>query len=226
MKSDLNDVSFLILIRLDSIQRLENIITVTNMLTKYFDTKIFVFEADSYNNGILKSLLSKKINYQFKEDKDPVLYKTKHINSMIPDITSKYIAIWDADIVVNKNAILEAVSKLRSHKANVAYPYNGKCFNTSEILRAFFLKRKDIRLLYRHISKMELLYKHPLVGGAVLVDKEKYIYAGMENEKHYGWSNDDFDRYYRFERLGFEIYRVNTCLFHLSQGLSPYIQWT
>ena len=63
---------------------------------------------------------------------------------------------------------------------------------------------------------MDLLHHRTLVGGAVLVDREKYIYAGMENEKHYGWGDDDFDRFYRFERLCFRIHRVDTCLFHLS----------
>jgi len=216
MKRDLKDVTFLILVRLDSIERLENAVTVTNALCKYFNTNITVLEADSYNNGILKSLLHRKVRYLFTEDKDPVLYKTKHFNSLIPDVTTKYLAIWDADVVIDKKAVLEAVAKLRSGEADVAYPYNGKCFNTSEIVRTLFFKQKDIRLLYRHTEKMELLHERLLVGGAVLVDKEKYIYAGMENEKHYGWGDDDFDRFYRFKRLELNVHRVDTCLFHLS----------
>ena len=51
MRIDLTDVTFLILIRLDSIQRLENVKVVTDSLLKYFDTNIYVLEADSYDNG-------------------------------------------------------------------------------------------------------------------------------------------------------------------------------
>ena len=216
MRVDLKDVTFLILVRLDSVQRLENIVTVMDALLKYFDTNVTVVEASGYNNGILKTLLNRKVKYQFKEDKDPVLYKTRHFNAMIPDVATKYIAIWDADVAVDKKAVLEAVTKLRSEEADVAWPYNGICYNTSEILRTLFMKRKDIRILYRHRDKMVLFHNRLLVGGAVLVNKEKYIYAGMENEKHYGWGDDDFDRAYRFEWLGFKIHRVDTCLFHLS----------
>jgi hypothetical protein len=54
-----------------------------------------------------------------------------------------------------------------------------------------------------------------MVGGAVIVDRERYFEAGMENETHYGWGNDDFDRFYRFRGLGYKIYWVDTPLFHL-----------
>ncbi|MCL2737840.1 MAG: galactosyltransferase-related protein [Bacteroidales bacterium] len=216
MKVDLKDITFLILVRLDSVQRLENTLTVTEALLKYFDTNVTVVEASGYNNQVLKRLLNRKINYLFKEDKDPVLYKTRRFNAMTPNVATPYIAIWDTDVVVDKKAVLEAVTMLRNQTADVAWPYNGTCYNTSEILRTLFMKRKDIRVLYRHMDKMELLHHRSLVGGAVLVNREKYIYAGMENEKHYGWGDDDFDRCYRFERLGFKTHWVDTCLFHLS----------
>lgn len=216
MKIYLTDVTFLILIRLDSIERLENILSVTERLIHYFNTNIVVREADSYNNGILKSLLNKKIQYEFIEDKDPVFYRTKYTNQITLSIDTPYIAIWDADIIPDKNAILECLEQLRNKKADVAYPYNGICYDISRTLKNLYREKKDIRLLFRHINKMERLYPHPLVGGAIIMDKHKYIEAGMENEKHYGWGNDDFDRYYRFQALDYKIYRVNIQLFHLS----------
>ncbi|GHU91936.1 hypothetical protein FACS1894155_12040 [Bacteroidia bacterium] len=78
MKINLTDLTFLILVRLDSIQRLENIKMVTDSLLKYFDTNIYVLEADVYNNDILKNQLNRKIRYQFMEDKDPILHKTRY----------------------------------------------------------------------------------------------------------------------------------------------------
>lgn len=54
-----------------------------------------------------------------------------------------------------------------------------------------------------------------MVGGAVFADRVKYINAGMENEKHYGWGNEDYDRFYRFVGLNYKIQRVNVPLFHL-----------
>jgi predicted glycosyltransferase involved in capsule biosynthesis len=216
MKTDLTDITFLILVRLDSIQRLENILCVTEQLCRHFNTNVIVREADNHNNGMLKSLLSRKVRYEFIEDKDPVLYKTKHFNQMVRQVKTAYLAIWDADIVVDKRAIVDCADKLRKNEADVTYPYNGICFDVPDIVKNAFLKKEDVRFLFRHKNKMERLYPHPLVGGAVMMNIEKYLQAGAENEKHYGWGNDDFDRYYRFVGLGYKIYRVNTSLFHLS----------
>ena len=216
MKTDLTDVTFLILVRLDSIERLENILCVTERLTHYFKTNTKVREADGYNNGILKSLLNRQVQYEFIEDKDPVLYKTRHINQMSVSIKTPYLSIWDADIIPDKKAIIECVEQLRNKEADVAYPYNGICYDIPKSLKSLYFKKRDIRFPFRHINKMERLYPHPLVGGAIIVNKEKYIEIGMENEKHYGWGNDDFDRYYRFVGLDYRIHRVNTPLFHLS----------
>ncbi|WP_047446610.1 galactosyltransferase-related protein [Alistipes sp. ZOR0009] len=215
MKADLSDTTFLILIRLDSIHRLENILTIVKQLKHSFSTNIIVREADSYNNGILKYLLKKHISYQFVEDKDPVLYKTKHINQMIQQINTPFIALWDADIVVDKKIIIECIEKLRMKEVDVAYPYNGICYDILGGIRTLFLKKTNINILYRHIDKLNFLYHPPLYGGAVLLNRSKFIKAGMENEKHYGWGCDDFDRYERFKILEYNIFRSNKCLFHL-----------
>lgn len=216
MKNALSDMTFLILIRLDSIHRLENILIVTQQLCRYFNTNVIVREADSYNNGILKSLLNKKINYEFIEDKDPVLYKTKHFNQLVLAVNTPFIAIWDADIIPDKKAIIRSMEQLRKNEADIVYPYNGICYNIPKSIRSLYLKKKDTQLLFRHLNKMDRLYPYALAGGAVIMDKEKFIQAGGENEAHYGWGNDDFDRYYRFTGLGYKIHRINTPLFHLS----------
>lgn len=216
MKTNLTDITFLILVRLDSINRLENILCVIDRFTYYFNTNIVIREADSYNNGVLQCLLNRYIRYEFIEDKDPVLYKTKHINQMAKFVTTPYISIWDADIIPDKKAIIESISHLRNEKADVAYPYNGICYDISQLIKSLYFKKKDVRLLHRQKNKMERLYSHPLVGGAVIMNREKYLAAGGENEKHYGWGNDDFDRFYRFIGLGYKIYWVSTSLFHLS----------
>ena len=142
MKTDMTDITFLLLVRLDSVHRLENVLMTGGQLARFFNTNIVVREASSYNNHVLKSTLNKKIRYEFVEDKDPVLHKTRHFNEMILSVGTPYIAIWDADIAVDKNTINMAMDKLRNDGADVVYPYNGQCFNTSEIIRQAYLVRK------------------------------------------------------------------------------------
>ena len=214
MKTDLTDVTFLFLVRLDSIQRLENVKVITDSLLKYFNTNIIVLEADSYNNDFLRKSLNKKITYQFINDKDPVLHKTKYYNYMVNKVHTKYLAIWDTDIVIDKNAICESMKHLRE-EVDVALPYDGFCYEIPDIIKQYYFKHQDIRILKRHIGKMNLLYERPLVGGAVFVKTEKYLQSGGDNEEIYGWGNDDFTRYKRFQVNNFNIYRTKNRLFHL-----------
>lgn len=135
MKTYLQGFTFLILIRIDSVQRLENILAVTEYLAKNFHTQIIVLEADRYNNKILQSLLNRNVRYEFIEDKDPILYKTKYFNQLARNIDTPFFSIWDADMIASKNQIIDAAQQLRDGMADVAYPYSGFCFETSEIIR-------------------------------------------------------------------------------------------
>lgn len=145
------------------------------------------------------------------------MHRTAYYNRIINDVSSPYIALWDVDVVIDSNAIAEAASKLRSKSFDVALPYNGFVFETPLIIKKLFLQESDLQVLYRHVAKMDTLYNNnQCVGGAIFIDRVLFIKAGLENERHYGWGNDDFDRYARFLAQGYRIYRVNTPLFHLN----------
>lgn len=214
-KTDLTDTTFYILVRIDSIQRLENILLVTKLFCKYFSTNISVREADSFNNGILERLLHKSIAYEFVEDRDPVLHRTWHHNQMIGASDSTYVAIWDADIIPFKDAVTECLHRLRKNQADFALPYNGLCYDVAGAIKSLFVQRKNYKVLSDHSDKLHLLYPTVLYGGAVILSKDAFMKSGGENEKQYGWSNDDSDRYNRIKSLQLSIFRYHAPLFHL-----------
>jgi len=216
MKENLRDVTFLIAIRIDAIERLENLIMATRLLSRYFDTNIYVLEASSFNLEIIPRCLGRKVKYEFVEDEDPVFYRTKHFNQMVSSVKTPFIALWDADIVVEKKAVLESIELLRQNKYDVVYPYNTVFYDVPPVIRKVFIKNQRINILTRNTSKMEYLYTPPVVGGGVFLNREKFINAGMENEKHYGWGNDDWDRYYRFLQYDYRIFHTSNVLFHLA----------
>jgi hypothetical protein len=220
MKTDMKDLTFLILVRLDSIQRLENVLAVTSYLLRCFDTNIMLWEADCYNNDILKSLLHSKINYQFIEDKDFVLHKTMYYNRMTQEIETPFIAIWDVDTIAEKKYIEECVFALRKGNVDIFYPYNGIVLDSSPIIRELFIIKKNILVLKKNQNKMNLLYNKILFGGAVILNRKKHIKAGLDNEMYYGWGNEDFERYYKYSTLYYHIERTNNYLFHLSHPRS------
>jgi len=72
--------------------------------------------------------------------------------------------------------------------------------------------------LLKNKYKMHLIYGNKMKGGAVLVNKEAYIKAGMENEKFYGWGPEDFELHERLKILGLKIHRSGGSMFHLTHS--------
>lgn len=215
IKNSLTDVTFLFIVRLDTIDRLENILASTQFLSSNFETKILIAEYSSHNTGILQKLLNKNISYSFHEDHDPILFRTKFINQMAMTPETPFVAIWDTDVLVPAGQILKSVELLRNGEANFVYPYE-MFLETTLILRKLYLQEHKIEALEQNTKKMKEMYGPIPVGGAFIVNLTAYKESGLENENFYGWGLEDGERYYRWQNLGYKILRVPGPLFHLT----------
>ncbi len=216
MRICLNDLTFLIPFRQDSLERLENICLITEYLLGNFETHIEVLECAPYCNGLLQKVLNQKVKYRFIEESDPVFYRTKHINNLVLGSMTPLISIWDVDVLVSVQQIVKAVELLRSGEAHFVYPYEKKFLDTSFILRKLYFENRSIDFLEQNQRKMKEIFTPNPVGGAYLVNRRAYIDAGIENENFYGWGYEDGERYYRLNNLGYKIERVPGPLFHLT----------
>lgn len=226
-KALLSDVAVLLVARFDSLQRLENALLVSEYIANSFDTKIHLWEFDSHNNGLFQRLRPEAVNYAFVKDRDPILHRTRFINMMLDQISEPYVAIWDVDILVPVNQVVESVEKLRNG-IDFVYPYEHHFYDTSEALRQLYIETKDINTLAQYKDFMNELYAPNPVGGVFLANRESYINTGMENELFYGWGVEDGERYYRWKGKRKKIERVKGPLFHLShpRGINSHIVTT
>ena len=173
--TNLTDLTFIILVRLDSIERLENILETTRYLSLNFETNIWVSEYSSYNNGLLKKLLNKRIRYTFNEDNDPILYRTKFLNQMTRVLEKPFVAVWDTDVIAPGGQIVKALELLRNREADFVYPYDNYFLDTSLILRKLYLREKKIELLEQNRKKMKEMYMPNPVGGAFHNDDQHHL---------------------------------------------------
>jgi len=210
-------MTFIIPVRMDSVVRLENLILSVQSLLRNFDTHIMVLEAASYTNGLIQKILGNRIAYLFLEDKDAVFYKTKYLNIMTRQVSTPFIGIWDADVIIPKEQIMDSIDKLRQG-VDIAYPYDGHFYDTSFVIRELYIQHNSIQLLVRNKDKMGLIYGDKMTGGAVFVNREAYIRTGMMNEKFYGWGPEDFELYDRLKILGLNVHRSEGPLFHLTHS--------
>jgi hypothetical protein len=215
-KIKLTDMTFIMPVRFDSIIRLENAIAVIDFLYKNFDTNIFVLEASPQSSSIFKSVAKNKIQYYHLEDHDIIFHKTKYINVLTQKINTSFMSIWDADVIADKNQIVDALEMLRINEADISYPYDGRFFDTSDVIRSLYIAQRNIKILHNYIHYMHLIYGNKMLGGAVFMNTEKYLQAGMDNEDFYGWGNEDYERQYRLNILEYKTYRSKGPIYHLS----------
>ena len=223
---NLNDTTFLVLVRVESIERIENLLASVDFLLKQFDTNILIWECSSYNNNFLNKLLKKEVSYKFIKDHDTILYRTRYLNKMTLEAVTPFLAIWDVDVIIPEKQIIKSIDFLRTHEADIVYPYTKYFLDTSDIIRQLYLESRKLKVLMDNRNKMKAMYSPNPVGGAFFCNRSKYIESGMENEKFYGWGFEDGERYVRFEKLNYKIKQIEGPLFHLShpRGLNSDIQ--
>lgn len=212
----IDDVTFLIPVRIDSLERLENLVAVVGFLDREFETQIKVLEASSYCNDFLSILLKDKAEIVFREDYDPVFHRTRYINQLVQISDTPIISVWDSDVIIDHSQIYESVRLIREGMADFVYPYANNFLDTSNIVRELYLKGKQVSTLKQFQNKMKRLYGPEPVGGAFLANRKSYISSGMENEKFYGWGREDGDRLIRWETTGYTHARVEGNLYHLT----------
>lgn len=206
-----------IIVKLDSIERLNNVLSVIYYIKNNCVCDIVLLEFSNIRSTILESQLPQSINYFFIEDNDPILHRTYYINQMVIKTTTPFVAIWDADIVIAPAQIKEALELLKKGEADFVYPYE-KFLDTTPIIRNLFIEDGKIETLEQNQKKMKEMYAPEPLGGVFFANRDAYIKSGIENEDFYGWGMEDGERFYRWQRLSYKIKRVPGPLFHLSHG--------
>lgn len=69
----------------------------------------------------------------------------------------------------------DTVNALRSSHADIAYPYNGIVYQTSAILRRYYLNTKDIKVLYKKTNMLYFLCNQPIYRGDVFVNRKNIL---------------------------------------------------
>ena len=64
---------------------------------------------------------------------------------------------------------------LRSSQADIAYPYNGIVYQTSDILRRYCLNTKDTKVLYKKTNMLYFLCNQPIYGDDVFVNRKNIL---------------------------------------------------
>ena len=222
MRIDLSEATFIIPIRIESNDRLRNVITTTAFLLENFDTNIIIKEVDSesiFKNvalPILKNILDVDVNIQhiYEKSDSPSFHRQRVLNEMIVAADTEIVVNYDCDVLLPLDSYHEAYSSVLHHTHDVIYPYGQgmyqKQVQASDEVVSDFLETMDYSILDSNstISTSDF-------GWAQFFNRQVYIDGGMENENFVAYAPEDKERFYRFTTLDYNVGRINDYVYHL-----------
>ncbi len=211
----MQEITFIIPVRIDSDCRLRNLRSVVGYLLSAIDNARFlIVEADS-SSRLTGLPDNERIRTFFIKDDKPIFHRTRYVNNMFRIADTRIAAVWDADAIGEIDNIRKAVGLLEKTDAVMAYPYNGIFWSVGQWHSEIFCDKMDLDVLTKYPQPRSLMCGYHSVGGAFLVDIERYRIRGWENENFIGWGPEDSERYARLEILGKKPLKVDAELYHL-----------
>lgn len=218
----LKDSTFIIPLRIDSSDRVRNIITTVGFILNTFDSKVIIKEVDSqclfpeYALGQITEYLDGNIDnliYEFEKSDDPVFYRMQIINEMLSKVETDIVFNYDCDVLLQVETYEKASQMIRDGY-DIVYPYGfgnyqKQVFADDQVV-SDFLNELDFSILDNNSKIFDAQYGHVQV-----LNTKSYIDAGMENENFKGSSPEDKERYYRFSTLGYKVGRIDDYVYHL-----------
>ena len=240
---DLRNVTFIIPLRIDTDDRLRNIVLTTSFLLNTFDCKVIIKESDEMSkfNAWAKPLIESisdttNLRYIFEENYDEHFHRTRLLNDMVMETTTDIVVNYDSDIILPITSYTQAKDMLDSRKYDLVYPYRfGEYGERKVILKTVVEDENDLNSLLDFP-----LIKKFISGFDPEVLDESYVYAenvngmgwseyGMcqffntkaykdgylENENFIAYAPEDVERHHRWNMLGYNIGRVDNHAYHM-----------
>ena len=203
MKRDLKDCTFIIPIRIESTDRMRNVITILCYLNSNFDTNIIVKEVDKESIFDKSGLDQVKeycgdissINYIFEQSDDPIFLREKILNEMLVLTKTKVVVNYDCDVVFPLYVYEEACRKIIEGESDMIYPYGEGPWQyrvraTDEVVSNFLNNECDLKIL-QDVSWVD----NAGAGWVQFLNRDVYFEGGMENENFMGSAPDDYERW-------------------------------
>jgi hypothetical protein len=215
------DLTFIIPTRIETDDRLRNIISSVSYLLKHIPAKVIVKEVAPYATFEVKAIPEIKkyvdtsnLNYIFEETKDNLFCKSKVLNDLIVASDTKIVANYDADCILPISSYHEAYNLINSGQVDIVYPYGCGIYQWKadygvEIYKNF-MTELDISVLDKNKT-----LSNSTIGWTQFIDRQIYIDSYMMNENFVSWGCEDDEFYYRMSCLGKRIARVNNYVYHL-----------
>ena len=222
---DLSNATFIIPIRIESDDRLRNVITTTSYLLENFDTNIIIKEVDKTSRfvsdalPVLKNILSVpvKVKHIFEESDAPLFHRQRVLNEMIHEADTDIVVNYDCDAILPIDSMKKAYDMIMDGDYDVVYPYGWGNYQyqvkPSDDVVSDFLENYEYAIL-----KSNSKIYDAQSGWVQFFKRSVYIEGGMENENFKAYAPEDKERLYRYQKLGYNVGRISNFIYHLEHA--------
>ena len=244
MKIDLKNVDFVVPLRIDTGDRLRNVILSTSYLLHHFDCTVTIKEVDSERRfetfalPVIKRLVdTSNLNHIFEEETrtDDAFHRTKVLNDMIMDSKCDIVVNYDTDLVLPLDTYTKAVEMLQG-EYDVVYPYRYGNHGERKVNLGFTIETQDDmdnfekgEFVSRFIKEYDStcfddrFFYYPSnqgegwaeYGMVQFFNRKVYVDGYLENEGFIAYAPEDIERHHRWQTLGYNIGRVDNHAYHL-----------
>ena len=218
------DLTFLIPIRIETDDRLRNIISSVSYLLRHIPANVIVKEVSNHPTfkfralpEIKKYVDTSNLQYFYEESEDPWFCKSKVLNDLIVASNTKVVANYDADCILPLSSYFSAYEAIDSDQVDIVYPYGcgiyqWKAEYNMQIYEEF-INSLDISVLDKNKT-----LSNSTIGWTQFINRQKYIDSYMMNENFVSWGCEDDEFYYRMSVLGNRIARIDDYVYHLEHS--------
>ena len=195
MKTIMSQVDFIFPYRYDSEERKNNLYTSLSYYKKHFPNSNFIISEQGVNqtvnvNGNDYIFLKKELPHN----------QSKSINAGTKLSNKKIICVIDVDIILlNYMNIYEATKEIFKDNIDYCLPYN-ECVD----LPTFEYRRP---------------WGKECIGGIFVIDRNKFIESGMNDESFEGWGREDDARHEKLINLEIRFKRKYGYIIHMEHPM-------
>ena len=234
---DLTKTTFIIPLRIETADRMRNIITILIYLTRNFDTKVIVKEVDEssvYEREVLPVLeqalepqMLGCITHIFEKSDEFTFHRTKILNDMLWMVDTPVVVNYDSDILLPLESYINATNMIAKgwvhpdaeggQPVKVVYPYGMgnyqfQCHVGDNEVTNFINSGFNFEYFNGHMRQWDAKY-----GFCQFFDTDEYKKLGGENENFIAYGYEDDERQFRFNLLS-SVGRIHEYVYHLEHG--------
>lgn len=216
-KINLTDVTFMIPVCIESIDRVKCITIVLDYLIKNFNTNIIILEEGSGSvfPSMRKSEWEPYVKYIYRKSTESLFHKTLDLNLMAKKSETSIICALDSDCLFYVDQYVRSVQKIRSGILDFCYPFDQPLHNIADTLIGELESTLDLTSIHSRIQPVTELVPP---GGCFFMNKSKFLEGGMENQFMISYGPEDTERRDRFLILGYKVGNVSGPLFHINHS--------